>query len=93
MTYTHGHYPRFEVNSTLLMSGGALVVIGGLLGLIGMGLGSTAVVAAGRRWVRQLDVPPSEIAREKIAKARVATSAGVNAWREAPPQQRTRSPR
>jgi UPF0716 family protein affecting phage T7 exclusion len=91
MTSTH-EYPRFELNSNLLFSGGVLIAIGALLGFIGMALGSTVLITASRRWVRQLDVPPSVLAREKLAKAKVATSAGVNAWRETAPQQRSHSP-
>jgi hypothetical protein len=83
--------PRFELNSRLLMSATVLIAIGGVLGLIGMMLGSTALIAASRRWVRQMDVPPSEIARQKWEKAKVATAAGVSAWREASPSEPARS--
>lgn len=83
MTTRQGPKARFELNSGLLMSGAVLIAIGGVLGLIGMALGSTALVTASRRWVRQLDVPPSEIAKQKWAKAKVATNAGVSAWRDA----------
>ena len=91
MTSRH-QYPRFELNSNLLLSGGVLIAIGALLGFIGWALGSTALITASRRWVKQLEVPPSVMAREKLAKAKVATSAGVHAWRESAPEQRSHSP-
>lgn len=83
LTGRKGPKPRFELNSGFLMTGAVLIAIGGVLGLIGMALGSTALVTASRRWVRQMDVPPSEIAKQKWAKAKVATHAGVSAWRDA----------
>ena len=55
--------------------------IGGAIGLAGLALGSSAVMAAGRRWVRQMETPPSELAKQHWNRARVATAAGVGAWR------------
>ena len=78
--------PQF--NSRLLLSGVLLMGIGGVIGLTGLAIGSSAVLAAGRRWVRQMETPPSELAKRHWARARVATSAGVGAWRNG--QQQTR---
>jgi hypothetical protein len=33
-----------------------------------------------RQWVRQLDQPPSEMAKQKWNQARAATQAGAKAW-------------
>jgi hypothetical protein len=72
--------PQF--NTRLLLGGVLLMGIGGVIGLAGLALGSSAVLAAGRRWVRQMEVPPSELAKIKWAQARAATAAGVGAWRD-----------
>ena len=58
-----------------------LIGTGGLLGCAGVLLLSSALVAATRRRVNQLDQPPSEIARLKWRQAKAATTAGAQAWR------------
>jgi hypothetical protein len=70
-----------QINTRLLFGGVLLVGIGGAIGLVGLALGGSAVLAAGRRWVRQMDTPPSELAKQHWARARTATAAGVGAWR------------
>ncbi|WP_239308814.1 MULTISPECIES: hypothetical protein [unclassified Frankia] len=84
-TYGRGIQP----SRRLLVGGGLLVGIGGLLGAAGMALVSVAVVSATRQWARQLEVPPSEIAKVKLQQARAATaaatSAGADAWRSGAP--------
>jgi len=68
----------------LLVAGSVLVATGGILGLLGLGLGTVALVTAARRRVGQMEIPPSEFARTQFARARAATSAGVGAWRSQP---------
>jgi hypothetical protein len=41
--------------------------------------------------VKQMDVPPTELARQKWSQARAATAAGVGAWRNGPPAAETHS--
>jgi hypothetical protein len=69
-----------RVNKNLLISGAVLVGIGGAMAATGVLLGSTAVASAMRQWVRQLDQPPSEMAKQKWNQARAATMAGAKAW-------------
>ena len=69
-----------QLNKNLLISGAVLVGIGGFLGATGLLLGSTAVASAMRQWVRQLDQPPTEMAKQKWQQARAATLAGAKAW-------------
>jgi hypothetical protein len=78
---------RKEFNSSrkLLMAGGVLVGVGGLLASAGVLLLSSATVSATRRWMKQLERPPTEIARLKWQQARVATTAGARAWRSSSP--------
>jgi hypothetical protein len=61
-----------------------LIGIGGLLGFTGMLLVSSAIVAAARRRVNQLEQPPSELAKRTWQQARAATTAGAKAWRDSP---------
>ena len=37
-------------------------------------------MAATRRWIREMEVPPSELARLKYAQAKAAVAAGTSAW-------------
>jgi hypothetical protein len=74
-----------RLNQGLVVGGAVLIGLGGLMGLTGALLLSSAVVAATRRWIRQLERPPTEIARLKFQQARAATSAGASAWRGGPP--------
>jgi hypothetical protein len=69
-----------RVNKKLVISGAVLVGIGGSLVATGVLLGSTAIASAMRQWVRQLDQPPSEMAKQKWNQARAATQAGAKAW-------------
>jgi hypothetical protein len=73
-----------QLNRSLLVGGGLLVGIGGLLGLTGMALVGSALLSATRQWIKQLEQPPSELARRKWQQARVAASAGAQAWRNGP---------
>jgi len=73
-----------QLNKNLLISGAVLVGIGGALGAAGLLLGSTAVASAMRQWVKQLDQPPTEMAKQKWQQARAATAAGAKAWQGDP---------
>ena len=73
-----------QVNRSLVVGGGLLVGIGGLLGFTGMVLVGSALLSATRQWVKQLEQPPSELARRKWQQAKVAASAGAQAWRNGP---------
>jgi uncharacterized protein (DUF1786 family) len=79
-----------QVHSGPLITGGALVAAGGLLALAGVVIGGGHLVTAIRRWVRDMDVPPSELARLKLAQARAAASAGADAWQNGPQARSTR---
>ena len=74
-----------RVNQGLVVGGAVLVGLGGLLGFAGMLLVTSAVASAARRWMRQLERPPSDIAKRKWEQARAATSAGAQAWRSGSP--------
>jgi hypothetical protein len=73
-----------QVHTGPLVTGAALVAAGGLLALIGMVIGGGHLVTAIQRWVRDMDVPPSEQARLKLAQAKAAATAGAEAWQNGP---------
>jgi hypothetical protein len=73
-----------EVRPAPLVTGGGLIVAGGLLMLAGVLVGGVHVFMATRKWVMEMDVPPSELARLKLAQAKAAASAGASAWQNGP---------
>lgn len=77
-TDTSSSLPTF--NSGLLITGGALVAAGVMIALAGLAVGSLHMVSATRRWIQEMEVPPSELAKIKWAQARSAAAAGTAAW-------------
>jgi hypothetical protein len=75
-----------EVNRPLLLSGVVLISAAALLGTVGGIATMVAVAGAARSWARQLDEPPSVMARRRLAQARSAAMAGALAgaegWRQ-----------
>jgi hypothetical protein len=59
-----------QLNRSLLVGGGVLVGVGGLLGLTGMVLVGSALLSATRQWVKQLEQPPSVMARRSGSRPR-----------------------
>jgi hypothetical protein len=74
-----------QLDRRLLLTGGVLAGVGGVLASTGIVMLSAAFASALRRWVQQLDQPPSQIARHKWQQARTATTAGVQAWQRTSP--------
>jgi hypothetical protein len=71
----------FALNTGPLLAGAVLIGIGSLLGLAGLAIAGATLTAAARRYVDSMEVPPSELAKQNLAKARAAATAGVSAWR------------
>jgi hypothetical protein len=71
-----------DLNRSAVLAAAVLIGIGGLLGLVGLSVGSAAMVAACRRWYRRVDLPPHELARLKWEQARAAAGAGAGAWQQ-----------
>jgi hypothetical protein len=69
-----------QVRTGPLITGGALAGAGVLLVLAGLAVGGLHLFAATRRWIQEMDVPPSEQARIKWAQAKGAAAAGTAAW-------------
>jgi hypothetical protein len=73
-------YSSFQVNTTPLVVGAALIGAGMLMGITGVLIGGTALASATRKWVRELEVPPSDVVKHKWNQTKAATTAGASAW-------------
>jgi hypothetical protein len=72
----------FQLNTTPIFVGAALIGAGCLIGLTGLIVGGTAMVSATRQWLGELDVPPTEVVKQKLGQTKAATAAGASAWKE-----------
>jgi hypothetical protein len=77
-----GAWPQLE--SGPLLTGGILVGIGAVVALAGLTVVGSHVVVATRAWIKELETPPSEIARLKWEQAKTAAVSGANTWRQHP---------
>ena len=77
-----GAWPRLQ--SGPLIAGGVLIGIGAAIGLVGLAVAGSHVVAATRTWIKELEVPPSQLARLKWEQAKSAAASGASTWREHP---------
>jgi hypothetical protein len=77
------NYPAtgFNVNSTPMIVSACLIGAGGLVALTGMIVGGSVMVAACKQWFRDLEVPPSEVVKQKYSQTKAATAAGASAWK------------
>jgi len=78
-----------QIQSGPLIIGGVLVGVGAMLVVAGLAVGSAHVFAATRRWINEMETPPSELARQKWAQAKAAASAGTAAWQNGLPARET----
>ncbi len=78
-TQQKGNMPEFRTGPLITAAG--LVGVGTMIALAGLAVGGAHLLAATRRWVQEMDVPPSEVAKLKWAQARTAAAAGTAAWR------------
>ena len=75
---TRNNLPQFS--SGPLITSAVLVGVGTFIALTGLALGGSHLASATRRWIREMEVPPSELARLKYAQAKAAVAAGSSAW-------------
>jgi hypothetical protein len=74
-----------ELRTGPIITGAALVGAGALIALAGLAVGGAHLFSATRRWIQEMEVPPSEQARIKWAQARSAAAAGTAAWHNGAP--------
>jgi hypothetical protein len=73
-----------ELSSTPLITGGILVGVGAVIAAVGLAVAGTHVAVATRAWIKELETPPSELARLKWEQAKSAAVSGASTWREHP---------
>jgi hypothetical protein len=78
-----------QLRSGPLITGAALFGAGALLALAGLAVGGSHLLSATRRWVREMEVAPSELAKLKWAQAKAAAAAGSAAWQDGLPARQT----
>ncbi|MFG2903879.1 hypothetical protein ACGF13_02245 [Kitasatospora sp. NPDC048286] len=74
-------FSGFQVNRPVLAGGLALTAIGTVLSAAGATMVCVALLTAGRTWVRGLEARPAAMAQRALREARVASTAGWEAWR------------
>jgi hypothetical protein len=74
-----------QLRSGPLITGAALVGAGALVAMAGFAIGGSHLLSATRQWVREMEVPPGELAKLKWAQAKAAATAGAAAWQNGLP--------
>jgi len=69
-----------EFRTAPLVTSAVMVGAGTLIALTGLAVGFQHLLSSTRRWVNEMEVPPSELARLKWTQARAAMAAGASAW-------------
>lgn len=83
---TNGHdRPGPQMDSGPLIAGTVLIGIGSVISLTGVAVTAAALAVAARRWVNEMEIPPRELLRQQMARAKAATAAGASAWRNGGP--------
>ena len=75
--------PQYRAAPLLISA--AMLGTGTVNVLAGLAVGDAHLLAATRRWVNEMEVPPSELAKMKWGQARAAMSAGAQAWQNGNP--------
>jgi len=73
-----------EVKTGPLLAGGILLGVGAFLALAGVAVAGTHMVSATRAWMKELETPPSQLARLKWEQAKSAAAAGAANWQGHP---------
>jgi hypothetical protein len=84
MANNQGSTKGIQVKSGPMLTGAALAGAGVLLAVAGFVVCSSHLVSATRRWMRDMEMAPSELAKLRWAQAKAAATAGSNAWQEIP---------
>lgn len=73
-----------QVRSGPLITGGALIGIGALVALAGVAVAGSHVASSVRAWIKDLEIPPGQLARLKWEQAKSAAASGAATWQQHP---------
>jgi hypothetical protein len=76
-----------QLKTGLLLTSAALVGVGTVLVMAGLAVGGSHLMLATRQWVKEMEVPPGELAKLKLTQAKAAALAAAAAWQNGPPAQ------
>ncbi|MFB7451337.1 hypothetical protein ACFTWS_39360 [Streptomyces sp. NPDC057027] len=79
----HKSHRAIEIDTRLVTTGAVLTAAGAMVACAGMAIGAYALFTAGRRMIRDMDVPPTQQAAAKWQQAKEASRAGLLAWQSA----------
>lgn len=82
MTNRQSSIGGLQVSSRSMLVGGSLIAAGGLIAMAGLAISGSALAVAIRRFIREMEEPPSDLAKRKWAQAKAATAAGAAAWQD-----------
>jgi hypothetical protein len=89
MNSSAAQQPKIQLNTGQIRAGAILIGVGGAFVLAGATVAGTALWNAFQQRVQQMDVPPSDLARQHWHAVKHATSAGMDTWlKEQPNGQR-----
>ena len=75
-----GSGPQYRAAPLIISA--AMVGTGALIVLAGLAVGGGHLLTATRRWVNEMEVAPSELARIQWTQAQAAMNAGAQAWQD-----------
>ncbi|WP_406456137.1 hypothetical protein OH768_22025 [Streptomyces sp. NBC_01622] len=79
----HRSHRTIDIDTRLVATGAVLTAAGAVVACAGLAIGAFAVFTAGRRMIRDMDVPPAQQAAAKWQQAKEASRAGMTAWQSA----------
>ncbi|WP_314223768.1 hypothetical protein [Streptomyces zaehneri] len=79
----HPSHRTIDIDTRLVRTGVVLTATGAAVACAGLAIGAFAVFTAGRRMIRDMDVPPTQQAAAKWQQAKEASRAASEAWQSA----------
>lgn len=74
-----------QLKAAPLMTSATLVGVGSVLVMAGLAVGGSHLTLATRQWIRDMEVPPSELAKLRWVQAKTAATAAADAWQNGRP--------
>ncbi|WP_055530482.1 hypothetical protein [Streptomyces graminilatus] len=79
----HQSHRAIDIDTRLVTTGAVLTATGAAVACAGMAIAAFAVLTAGRRMIRDMDVAPTHQAAVKWQQAKEASRAAMRAWQSA----------